>query len=446
MKIIIAGAGEVGTYLAKMLSEGQNDIIVIDTNSEKLDSIGQHFDVLTVEGNCTSIEILNSADIERTDLFIAITELEEANILAASLAKRLGAKKTVARINNREYIQPVNRQYFTAMGIDSIIYPEILAAAEIVNLLQQSGTTEVGEFAGGKLSLFVVKLSADAPLVNKTLDEAAQEYEGYLYRAVAITRNSRTIIPTGNDMFLSGDMVYVITNRSGAEVLMASTGKKPVPIKNVMILGGSRVGSKTARMLQKEMNIKLLEINKDKSFKLADELENTLVVNADGRDFNTLKEEGLEKMDAFIAVTGNSETNILSCLIAKRLGVPRTIAEIENMEYVALAENIGVDTIINKKSMAAGRIFSLTMNADVKAVQCLMGTDAEVLEFVVHQGSRITKAPLKNLKFPQGAVIGGVVRGEDCFIADGSCRFTPNDKVVIFALPESINKITEFFA
>ncbi len=445
MKIIIAGGGDVGTYLARMLYSGNHDIIVIDTNPEKLEYINIHFDLLTVKGSATSIRTLKEAGVKRSDLFIAITETEETNILAAILAKKLGTKKTIARIDNREYLNTSNRDHFHNLGVDSLIYPEILASKEIINLLKQTGTAKTFEFSGGQLSLFVLRLQENTAIINKTLIEVSADNQSYEYRAVAIHREGKTIIPRGNDRFCPRDLVYIITSQMGILNLMKYSGIKQHNIKNIMIMGGSRIGNKTAYSLEKHFNIKLLEIDKKKCFQLAENLNNTLVVNADGRNIEILKEEGIEKMDAFIAVTGNSETNILSCILAKKLGVKKTIAEIENIQYIDLAESMKIDTIINKKMIAASHIFGFTMNAEVKTVQCLTATDAEVLELVAHKNSKVTKQIVKNTKYPKGSIIGSVIRGKKSFIAKGDTQIIANDKVIIFALPKVIDKVASMF-
>jgi len=445
MKIIIAGAGEVGTYLAKMLYRVDHDIIVIDSDENKLKNIDAHFDFLTVKGSATSIETLKNSDVARADLLIAITEYEEVNMTIAVLGKKLGAKKVVARINNHEYLEPLNKRFIREMGIDALVYPEILASEEVVSMLQLSGTSKKFDFSSGHLSLYVLKLDINSPIIGKTLLEAAQDNEPYDYRTVAISRNSETIIPHGDDRFMLGDLVYIVTSKEGIEHLMNYIGKVHFPIKNVMILGGSRIGRKTAKALEGKFNVKLLEIDKDKSFELADFLDKTLVVNADGTDIDVLVEEGVKNMDAFISVTGNSETNILTCTIAKKFGVKKTIAEIENIDFIQIAENMGIDSVINKKLIAASHIFSHTMSADVSTVQCLSTTDAEVLEFIVHERSHILKNSLKNIKFPKNALIGGVIRGNISFIAKGDTTFMPNDRVIVFALPEAIKKVNSLF-
>ncbi|MCG8411852.1 MAG: Trk system potassium transporter TrkA [Bacteroidales bacterium] len=444
MKIIIAGAGEVGTHLAKMLSNEFHDIMVIDPDEERLRSINSNLDLLTITGSATSFEILKEAKVKKADLFISVTHSEETNINAAMIAKKLGAQKTIARVDNNEYIEPENISHFTGLGIDYLIYPERIAAREIVNLLGQTEAFESVDFSGGKLSLYVLRLNENALVLNQTLTEFTQGKE-IEFRAVAIARNGKTIIPRGNDQFQLNDLVYVVTNKAGVKDVLKYSGKKKIDIKNIMILGGSRIGKRVAKSLENRFNIKLIEIDKEKSISLANQLSNTLVINGDGRNIDLLNEEGLTNMDTFIAVTGNSETNILSCMLAKKMGVKKTIAEIENIDYIDLGESMKIDAIINKKLTTAGRIYRFTMSAEVETMKCLTGSDADVLEFVAKKDSKITKACLREIEFPKDALVGGIIRNNKGFIAKGDTHIKADDRVVVFALPSAVKKLDNFF-
>lgn len=445
MNIIIVGAGEVGTHLATMLAKEYHDVVVIDPDAEMLTNLAATTDVITFQGSATSINVLKEANIKKADLFIAVAHSEETNIVSATLAKRLGAKKVIARIDKNEYLQPNNKEIFLNLGIDSLIYPERLAAREVITLLGQTSSTEFVDFSGGKLSLVVFRLEEDSPVIDSTLLQATKSLQNLEYRAVAISREGETIIPRGSDQFKYNDLVYVIANQSGIKNMMEYSGKKNIDVNNLMVLGGSRIAIQITNELEKSMNVKIIEVDKDKSQKLAGQFKNALVINGDGRNTDLLIEEGLPYMDAFVAVTGNSETNILSCIVAKRMGVKKTIAEIENINYIRLAESIGVDTVINKKLITASRIFRYTMSTDVSTIKCLTGSDAEVLEFIVKPGSPVTKGRLKEISFPKDAIIGGVVRGDSAFIAKGDSEIKPYDRVVVFALPSAIHKIGKFF-
>ncbi len=450
MRIIVAGASDVGTHLAKMLSNESHDIVVIDRDESHLKNL-ENLDIISVQGSATSFNVLKEANIKRADLFIAVTQSEDTNITASMLGKKLGAQKTVARIDNKEYLYSTNKEYFQSIGVDHLIYPENIAVKELVNLVNQTGTLDFVDFSGGKLSLFVIKLDEDSPIVDKTLVQAnnggnADEEEcNQEYRAVAITREGSTIIPRGSDTFRPNDIIYFISSQAGTKELMRFSGKETFQSKNIMILGGSRIGIGTASQLENQFNVKLIEQDEEKCFKLAGILNNTLIVNGDGRNINLLNEEGLRNMDTFISVTGNSETNILSCMLAKQLGIKRTIAAIENFDYIQLAENMGIDTVINKKLIAAGRIFRYTRHADVANIKCLTGTDAEVLEFVAKKNSRITKGKLNEVNFPKDSIVGGIIRGKSSFIAVGATQVRPDDKVVVFSLPSAFTKLEKFF-
>lgn len=445
MRIVVAGAGAVGSHLAKMLSQENHDIILLDPDESKLRQVGANLDVMTRTGSATSIPDLLDTNIKKADLFISVAKTEEINITAAILGKRLGAKKTIARIDNQEYLYSKYREHFTDLGIDYMIYPEKIASREIVGLLHQTGSTDIADFSKGLLSLFAIKLEEDAPIIGKTLTQVMEE-EGHTdYRAVAVTQGGTTVIPKGDYKFEVNDLVYIITNQKEIDSFMTYSGKEQFDVRDIMILGGSKIGSLAAHELGSHHNVKLIEVDREKSYTLSNQLNNTLVINGDGRDYNLLMEEGLDKMDAFIAVTGDSEINILASMLAKKLGVRKTIAEVENIEYIALAENMGIDTIINKKLISASRIFRFTTSENVNAVRCLTGTDAEVLEFRATADSKITKGALNTINFPSDSMIGGVIRGDKSFIANGYTLIKPGDKVVVFALPSVISKVAKLF-
>jgi trk system potassium uptake protein TrkA len=357
MRIVIAGAGEVGTHLAKMLSNENHEIILIDPEESRLKPIDNTLDVMTFEGSATSVKMLQDSLSKKTDLFIAVTHSEDTNITSAILAKRFGALKTIARIDNIDYLEDSTLEFFRSIGIDSLIYPELIAAREVLGLLHETGATDFMEFSGGKLLMYVQKLDEKAPILNKSLQEISLSHRTDKYRAVAIKRDGKTIIPRGNEQFQFGDLVYVISTHEGIDEMMKTSGKENFEAKSIMILGGSRIGKHVALYMQKACEVKLIDSDVKKCEDLAEILHNTLIINGDGRNVDLLEQEGITSMDAFVAVTGNSETNILSCLLAKKMGVKKTIAEVENMEYINLAENTGIDTIINKKISAASRIF-----------------------------------------------------------------------------------------
>ncbi len=446
MRIIIAGAGEVGSHLAKMLSNENHEIIIIDPEDARLKPIDASLDVLTHWGSATSVKILQDSLRKKTDLFIAVTHSEDTNITASILAKRFGALKTIARIDNLDYLENSTQEFFKSIGIDSLIYPELIAAREVLGLLHETGATDFMEFSGGKLAMYVQRLDEKAPILDKSLQEISMTNRTEKYRAVAIKRSGKTIIPRGNERFKLGDMVYVISTHEGIDEMMKNSGKENFEANSIMILGGSKIGKHIALYMQKTCEVKLIDSDIKKCEDLAEILDNTLIINGDGRNIELLEQEGITQTDAFVAVTGNSETNILSCLLAKKLGVKKTIAEVENMEYINLAENTGIDTIINKKIAAASRIFRHTTNPNVTQVKCMTGTDAEILEFVVPANAKITRGTLRSLDFPREAIVGGGTRDGVPFIATGDTMLKANDKVIVFTLPSAYDKLSKYFS
>lgn len=445
MRIVIAGAGEVGSHLAKMLGNSAHDITVIDSDPKLLEDVAGLADVVTIEGDCTTFATLKRAAVRKADLFIAVNREESPNIISAMLAKQLGARKTIARIDNNEYLEPNNKEVFINMGIDYLFYPEKIAALEVVNLLGHSSSTEYVDFSGGKLALSVFRLNAGSPFIDHSVVEMNEDAVGVPFRTVAIERDEQTIIPHGKDLYHEGDTIYVISNVVNTPRLVEFCGMTDISIENVMILGGSKVGVRIALELQDRLGVKLVEYNAEKAYRLAAILDSTLIINEDGRDIEAMLEEGLQSMDAFVAVTGRSETNILTAMIAKKMGVKKVIAEVENLNYINLAESIGIDTIINKKMVTASNIFRFTMNTDVQAIRCLTGSQAEVLEFIVKPNSPATKVPVAELGFPADATIGGIVRADNVFLVDGTTQINAYDRVVVFSLPEAIGKIGRFF-
>ncbi|MFA6334496.1 MAG: Trk system potassium transporter TrkA [Bacteroidales bacterium] len=415
MKIIIAGAGDVGSHLAKMLSEEYHDLTIIDNDETRLNHVTEIADVVTVFGSPTSIEALSVAGAAHADLFIAVSPAQEqdVNIISALLAKKMGSAKVTARINNDEYLQNENKLLFTEMGIDLLFYPEKIASHEIIDLLKQTGTSEFMDFSGGKLQLIVFRLDDGAPLIDKTMTEVAITNGNPQFRAVAIARDGKTIIPRGSTKFKEHDLVFVISKRVGVQEAMSYSGKNNIDVKRLMIVGGGRIGEMVAKKLEGTIDyIKLIERKRERCDVLTERLSKTLVINGDARNTDLLIKEDVNDFDAFVAVTSSSETNILSCVMAKKMGV---------------------DAVINKRLITASRIFRFTLSNNVQSIKCLNGSDAEILEFIANPNSKITKDKIKNLGFPKDAIIGGVISGNHSHIALGDTEIKPYDRVVVFA-------------
>lgn len=452
MKIVIVGAGQVGSHLAKMLSREANEIVVIDDNAERLDNLTAIADVEAISGNPSSISILKKAGVGKCDLFIGVypSTAQEVNIVGALIAKQLGARKVIARVNDEDFLSVENKLMFKEMGIEFLFYPEKIAADEIVDQLKHTASTETMDFANGRLQIAVFKLGENSPILDLQLIEFAQQLskeESSAFRVIAISRNGKTIIPSFDTKFQYNDLVFTISRKEGLEHLIKYLGIDNIEVNNVMVVGGNAIARMMAQKISKRASsIKIIEKNKERCISLSEKLpSNVTIVNGDGRNADFLYEENIKDYDAFIALTGNDEANVLACVVAKKFGVARTIAEVENLEYIRLAEEMGVDTVINKKMITASRIFKFTLSGKARFVRYMSGTEAEVLEYTVAPDSAITKGPLKDIDFPANAIIGGVVRGSESFIAVGSTVIEPYDRVAVFALPETIKEIDRFF-
>lgn len=445
MRIIIAGIGDVGFQLAKKLSTENHDIIVIDNDQNRLNYTGAMSDVLSICGSSTSIKILESAKVDSADLVLAVTSNQEVNLTTSILAKKLGAKTCVARVSTGEYVSTDCSVNFSELGIDYLLYPEELAAFETVKLIKRTAASDVIEFENGKLALIGIKIDKTAPVAYKTLKEIVTDYSTIDFRIVAIYRGIRTVIPSGNDKILPNDQVFIITKPEGNKDILRLSGKSDLKFENLMILGGSKIGRLTAKLLEDELNIKLIESDKEKSFELAEYLNSTLVINGDGRDLDLLAQEGIIDMDVFVAVTDDSETNIITCLMAKHLGVKKTIALIDKVDYIPLTQTIGLDALINKKLIAINSIYRFVRKGKPVSFETLHGIDADVFEYIVAQNAKATKMKVKDLRFPKGAIIGGIIRESESFIALGDTQIKAKDKVVVFTLPGASAQIEEFF-
>ncbi|MDD2646342.1 MAG: Trk system potassium transporter TrkA, partial [Bacteroides sp.] len=412
---------------------------------EKLSLLGANLDLLTVLGSATSIESLKEAGISKTDLFIAVTPDESRNITACMLATNLGAIKTVARINNYEYLFPDNRAFFKKLGVDELICPEMLAAREIVSSVKMSWVRQWWEFSEGALVLIGVKIRKDAEILNTPLKELSEEEIPYY--VVTIKRGNKTIIPRGDETIQLYDIVYFTTTRRYIPYIRKITGKEDYPdVKSVIIMGGGRIAQKTAEQLPDYMRIKIIENDFDHCNLLTELLDSKImIINGDGRNLELLEEEGIKHTDAFIALTENSETNILACLAAKRMGVEKSVAEVENIDYIGMAESLDIGTIINKKKIAASYIYQMMLDADVSNVKCLTLADADVAEFTVKKDSKVTKHKVKDLGLPKESIIGGLVREGKGILVTGDTQIQPGDHVVVFCLSMMIKKIERFF-
>ena len=445
MKIVIVGAGAVGTHLSKLLSREHQDCVLIDADEERLNGLGE-FDVMTYCASPTSIKALKEAGTPHADLFVGVTPEESTNINACILAHALGAKKTVARIDNYEYLSPSLQPFFKNLGLDSLIYPEVLAATDINNGLKMSWVRQRWDVHDGALILLGIKLREAAEILNLPLKDLCGPDDPY--HIVAIKRGGETIIPSGMDELRVNDLAYFMTTKDYIPYIRKIVGKEHyTDVKNVIIMGGGKTAVRAALTAPDYMNVKIIEKDAARCEKLNELLEDndTMVIHGDGRDLGLLEEEGVKNTQAFVALTGNAETNILACLTAKKLGVRKTVAMVENLDYVSMAESLDIGTISNKKTIAASRIFQMMLEADVDNLRSLMLVDAEVAEFTASEGSRVTKKPVKELGMPFGVTIGGLVRNGQGMLVNGNSQIEAGDSVMVFCHEQKLNNIEKFF-
>jgi trk system potassium uptake protein TrkA len=445
LKIVIVGAGEVGFHLAKILSQEHHDIVVIDNDEERVERVNENLDVMAVEGSGVSPKLLFDAGAENADLLVAVSPSDEVNILACQIANKLGTKRTIARVSSPEFNSKDAIIKPDQLGINLMIYPEGVTADEIFRLVKRSTATDVLEFGEGRIQIIGLRLDANSPIINKKMKEVGLELNELVFRVVAISRGQRTIIPTGDDVFKKNDQVFVVCKTEYVQDMLRYAGQEEEAVKNIMILGGGRIGTQVAEMLEDEVNVKIVESNEERATELAERLKRSLVIHGEGSDIDLLAKEGIMDMDIFIAVSDDEEENIITCLMAKHLQVPKTIALVDNTDYVTLAGTIGLDVAVNKKLSAAQIILKFIRQGDILSIATLHGVDAEVIEFIAKKNSDITKKTLKDVNFPAGAIVGCVIRGDSVFIPVGSSKINPNDRVVVFTLPKSIPEVEKIF-
>ncbi|MDE7159516.1 MAG: Trk system potassium transporter TrkA [Muribaculaceae bacterium] len=444
MKIVIAGAGEVGTHLAKLLSNEEQDIILLDSNQERLDIIDANYNLMTFNGSTSSFEALRSIGVGSADLYIAVTPYETRNITSCAIAKKLGAGKTVARIDNSEFLRKENGLILRELGVDALIYPENLAAIEINTALSHNWARYWGELHDGALILIGVKPSPSFPLFGVKIKDLP--IKNHDFHIAAIKRKTETIIPNGNDEIRENDIVYFITTPPFVSEVRELSCKKKRNIKKVLIMGGSRIAARFMRQYADKYHIKVIDVSRPRCEELAENFPDCEIVCGDGRDIEVLRDNNIYQYDAFMALTDSSETNILSCLTAKEFGVPKTIADVENLQFVSSAESLNIGTTINKKLLASSRIFKILLDADEHNSKFLALADAEVAEIPVKPGAKITRAPVKDLHLPYGMTLAALVRGDHCELISGMSKIEAGDYVVVFCLSGTIHKIEKWFS
>ena len=443
MRIVIAGAGEVGSHLAKLLSFENQDIVLVDKDASKLANIDANYNLMTVAGRPTSLQSLRDAGVESCDLFIAVSPYETTNIISCSIAKHLGAEKTVARIDNYEFMDKENRRYFESIGVDSLIYPEYLAAQEIVTALKRPWVRHWYELHDGEIILVGVKMRENATLIGMQLRDLAVMQPSF--HISAIKRRHQTIIPRGDDYIKDNDILYFTTTRDHVEDLLEICGKVNYDVRNVLIMGGSRIAIRTVALAGDDFKFKIIDNDIKVCQALAEHCPDCEIIHGDARDIEVLREEGIADVDAFIALTDSSETNILACLMAKEFGVVKTIAEVENLQFISEAEGLNIGTTINKKLLASSTIFQLLLDADSSTSKCHALLDAEVAEIEVKPHSKITRGAVKDLSLSRDMTIAGLIRDGKGMLVTGNTVIQSGDHVVVFCLSGALHKVEKLF-
>lgn len=448
MKIVIIGAGEIGYDLASVLSKEKHDVIVLDRDPDCLDEVSENLDVLCHEGNATSAKDLVDTGVQDADILIAVTSIDEVNMIASMMSKRLGVEMVIARIRSDELSRPNAPLKPIDLGIDVLIHPELSAAHEIVRLIKRASANDLITLADGKMQMIGLRIGKQSPLVGKSLTDYAQEYSDLTFRVVAIARKGLTIIPNGKVKIQPLDHIFILGKTETIPRIVKTTGKPEVEIKRVMIAGGTTIGAMIARTLSKEdkkWNIKLIEPDYNTAEELAKELKGVLVLNANPTDPDLLATEGITDTDAFISVTDDEESNIISCLMAKHLEVKKTVALVSKSDYIPLSHTIGLDAVINKKASASNEIHRHVREGRVISVTALQGIKAEVIELQAAPKAKVTQKPIRKINFPEGCVIGGILSNGSSSIATGESQIEANDRVIIICLPEAIDKVTSLF-
>ncbi|MFW6130004.1 MAG: Trk system potassium transporter TrkA [Atribacterota bacterium] len=443
MKIIIIGAGKVGSQIAQTLSAENHDVTIIDKRGDIRQDLDNNLDIMTIVGNGANVRILEQAGIKQADMLIAVTRSDEVNMIACMTAKQFNVAKKIARIRNTEYMHS-NSPSKEKLGIDFVINPERATAKEIVKLLKTpTNVSEAQDFAGGRISLFGLKIEETCKCANKKIKDINFGPNTLL---TSIFRENKLIIPSGDDELLLDDKIYILLKRENYEDLELICNKKSCAMQNVLILGGSNIGIQTASLLNKiGIKTKLIEVNKAKCEKIAELLPQTLVINGDGTNIDLLKEEGIETIDGFVAVTGYDEENLLVSLLAKHLGTKKVIAKISRTNYIPILERIGINAIVNPRLTTASAILRFLRRGEMISLTLLKEGGAEVIELVAHEYSKVLNKPLKSIDLPQNTIIAAIIRKEEVIIPHGEDSIIEGDKIIVFAKATELKKIEQLF-
>lgn len=450
MHVIVIGAGEVGFDVARMLATEQHDVVVVDVDERSLENVRERLDVLTVQGTGTSADVLVEAGVEKAAMVIAVTAIDEVNLIACMMADRLDVGTTIARVRTGELTHGRSVLKTTDFGIDLLIHPEESAGAEVVRLLRRASATDVLPFADGRLQLVGMRVDQGSEIDGLSLRELMQRNSDLTFRVMGIARGIRTLLPRGDERLRAKDQVFVLARPKYVPHVARALGKSEDRISHIMILGGTRVGAMVAAQLAevKRMRIKLIEPDRGRAQQLSERLSNVLVLHGDATDIDLLASEGLGEMDAFVAVTGDEESNLVSCLMAKHLGVYKTVALLSKSAYIPISQTIGLDAAVSTKLAVSREVLRFLRSTHVQSVATVHGLDAEILEIEAKPRAPVTHHPLKELELPQGMLIGAVLHknSRDVEVATGDTHIHPGDRAIVFVLPKQVSKAERYFA
>ncbi len=455
MRAIVVGAGDVGYDVAQMLSRQRHDVTVIDTDQSKIEHVRDTLDVMAIHGSGTSAETLMQARILDADLVVAVTDVDEVNIIASMLAERFGKSSddttTIARVRSSEFTGKDAVLTLDDFGIDLIIHPEESTAAEVVALLRRAAATDIVEFCDGRVQLVGIRLDHDTPISGMKLQELAKLNNDLDFRVMGISRGIRTIVPDGNMTLHPNDQVFVLVPTGQISQIAHMLGKEGKRLHHCMILGGTKVGARIAAGLTEKKNrsggmaVKLVEANRPRAEYLAEVLEGVLVIHGDPADIDLLVREGLSETDALVAVTQDEESNLVSCLMAKHLQVKKTVALLSKGAYIPISQSIGLDAAVSQKLAVTREVQRFLRGSHVKSVATIHGLDAEILELEVEPGSSVSRGTLMEQTIPSGVLVGAVV-GNQVEIATGKTRIEPGQRAIVFTTPDRITEVEALFS
>ncbi|HAJ34561.1 MAG TPA: Trk system potassium transporter TrkA [Chloroflexi bacterium] len=447
MRILIVGAGDVGFQLGRRLSRDQHDITLVEANPAKVRRAAEQLDALVIEGSGDSYQVLLQAGLRNADVVAAVTDSDNTNLLVCRLAKANGVEVTIARARNPDFTKPEYPLTLADLGADHIIHPEREAGMAILRLLQESSATHVIDLENGRIEVLGLILEADSPLIGPTLTELGERYNYPPVQIVAIERNHETIIPKGTDRLLSGDLLFAVCAPEYAREFFGLAGKRKKPrMDNIMLMGGGMIAQFLAQELAGVANIKIIESDLARAERLSEQLAHALVIHGDGTDLELLQSEDLDQMDAFVAVTGDDENNIIATLLAHQNQVPRPVALVNRVAYLPILPKIGLNAVISKQMLTVNAVQQFIQHRQVAAIASLPGIEGQMIEFIARARSRIVQRPLRDVKFPHGAVVGAVLRSGILIIPDGDTMIQPGDRTVVFALPSAMNELDRLFA